>query len=164
MGPRWPFRSHGRVWEEGGSQREQRGLPGDNDPSVQPGLLTAVGGLALVTAPLCGGQGGGLTSREALPLAVCGCQWTLVPEKGQVRAFFKFICRQCLLSILLGHGVLWVLWGWRYVFTHSTGGTFLWELGWEGQEERIPLSSYVLLPTPPLPKAQQRTSWAPPRA
>lgn len=63
------------MWEEGGNQREQRGLETDNKPSVQSGLPPPVGGLALVTASLCGGWGVG---REAaslqerlLPLAVC---------------------------------------------------------------------------------------------
>ena len=57
--------------KEEGNQREQRGLECDNKPSVLSGLwTTVVGGLALVTAPLCGGGGVEASLQERLlPLA-----------------------------------------------------------------------------------------------
>lgn len=76
----------------GGNQREQRGLECDNKPSVEPGLPTAVGGLALVPASLCGGQGGSFTSREAPALSCILMPVDPGTRKGPSKEFFFHSC------------------------------------------------------------------------
>lgn len=133
----------------GGNQREQRGLEADNKPSVQSGLPLLVGGLALVTAPLCRGQGGSLTSREA---AAFSC--VLMPvDPGTRKGPSQDIFQIHLQTVSLFHLVMpWSTQGalGLEVCFHPTGRTFLWELDWKGWEKRILLSLLCVSSHPPL--------------
>lgn len=113
--------------EEGGNQREQRDPGCDNKPSVLSGLrTTAVGGLALVTAPLCGGRCGSFPSREAVALSCIPMPVDPGARKGPSKRFFSFTSRQCLFFISLHHVALSGALDWRYVPIHWEN--FLWGL------------------------------------
>lgn len=125
--------------KEGGNQREQRGMECDNKPSVLSGLwTTAVCGLALITAPLCGGQCGSFTSREAAALSC-----TLMPmdpgmSKGPSKRFFFihyqtvslfYFVTPCSTLLYLQIGGLF----------SSHWGNFSLEIGLRGIEEKNPI-------------------------
>lgn len=120
-----------------------------------------MGGLALVAAPLCGGQDGSFTSREAAALS--GVRMPADPgtRKGPSEGIFQIHLQTVTPFYFVMPCSTLGAFGSQVCF-HPTGGTFLWELDWKGEEERFPPSLYVRLPAHPAKQcSQEQTGLAP---